>query len=160
MISIENANLEGALAILFSRTVSVPFKVGQAIYLTPKSAIARIEIFKNAARAMLSPNTWKGDEAQQKQMAIALSKIIKLIERAETLTGKRHGIIHDRWFLDSDTDEVARLSLSLPAKTDGPVPLATLERLIADFRSLIDDVHELSAEFKTRNPHMVNLHLR
>jgi hypothetical protein len=42
MISIENANMEFALAGLFASVIQVPLSTGRAIYLTPKSAMARL----------------------------------------------------------------------------------------------------------------------
>lgn len=56
MISIENANLEHSLARLFATMLFISVPVGHAIYLTPKSAIARIEIFENAAKRALQPD--------------------------------------------------------------------------------------------------------
>jgi hypothetical protein len=154
MISIENANLETALAELFSRMIFVPLPVGRAIYLTPKSAMARIEIFENAANAV---GLGRGDEEHQRKKGDALRRSLSLAGRANTLIGKRHGIIHDSWGLDSETDEVRRRSLGRPSKTDGPVPVEELNRLIDEFRLLIDDARALAAEFRESPPSLVDL---
>jgi hypothetical protein len=106
MISIENANLEHALASLFSKMLFISLAVGHAIYLTPKYAIARIEIFENAARVALSP---RGDADHKKKLQRALKEANRIANRARTAIGKRHGIIHD-----AETYLLLIHSLSLP----------------------------------------------
>src|ERR1700687_493469 len=51
MIAIETGNLEIALADLFARMLSIPLRIGRAVYLTPQSAQARLDILVNAAKA-------------------------------------------------------------------------------------------------------------
>ena len=58
-----------------------------------------------------------------------------------------------------ETDDVVRRALLAATKTDGPVPIATLETLINDFRRLIDDVYDLELEFRAKPPHMVDLRM-
>ena len=53
LIAIETGNLELALADLLARMLSIPLRIGRAVYLTPQSSGARLHILKNAARASL-----------------------------------------------------------------------------------------------------------
>ncbi len=160
MISIENANLESAMATLFSRIIGAPHKIGRVVYLTPKSASARSEVFRSAARASLTPGlTWQGNEAHQMKMKDALQRTLAIASKAEAFVGQRHGIIHDLWGIDSETDEVERRSLGLPAKTDGKVSLEALEKLITDIRGLIDEARTLADEFRHKPPYMVDMRL-
>src|SRR4051812_31745530 len=55
MISIENANLELALGALLAAILNQPPYVGQTIYLTPKTAIPKVEILQNTAEVILRP---------------------------------------------------------------------------------------------------------
>jgi hypothetical protein len=84
MISIENANLflEYELADLFFRILQIRPHVGRAIYLTPKSAIARIEIFENASKAVLAPKTENENFA-----AAFLEKALCIAPRARAVVG-------------------------------------------------------------------------
>jgi hypothetical protein len=135
MISIENANLEYELADLFSRILQIHPRVGRAIYLTPKSAIARIEIFENASKAVLSPKTDSENLA-----AAFLEKALCIASRARAVVGKRHEIIHDGWGVDSQTGNVLRIPTK---RAQAPVPLADLQNLVRDFRLLIYDAARL-----------------
>jgi hypothetical protein len=130
MISIENANLEHSLASLFSRMLFISLAVGHAIYLTPKSAQARIEIFENAAKRALGP---AGSDEHRKQRKQALDRALRIATRARALVGKRHGIIHDAWGVDAESGDVRRYPLDRPG-LEAVVPIETLERVIADFR--------------------------
>jgi hypothetical protein len=156
MISIENANLESMLATLFSRMLFIHPRVGHAIYLTPKSAIARIEIFENAAKAALRP---QGTAEHKSQLRTALTRAQRIATRARTLVGKRHGIIHDSWGVDKETGHVERSPLNSWDATK-PVPLATLQQLIDEFRQLIDDVFDLQKAFRDSPPTLVDLRIR
>jgi hypothetical protein len=152
MISIENANLEFAMAGLFGRTCFIPLRIALAIYLTPKSAIARLEIFQNAAKVALRP---RGDEDHRKKLRVSLRKVNRIAERAKTVIGKRHGIIHDAWGVDRESKEVLRAPPARPI-LDQKVPLKELKELISEFRRLIDDVDALRDEFRD-SPSLVDM---
>jgi hypothetical protein len=153
MISIENANLEHSLASLFSEMLFISVGVGHAIYLTPKSATARIQIFENAAKVALAP---RGGDEHRKKLKLALRRISGITERARKLIGKRHGIIHDAWGVDKLTGDVQRHVLGFPSRKS-PTPVAALERTITDFRKLISDVRSLRNEFKKSPPTLVSM---
>ena len=146
MISIENANMELALAGLFSATLGLKRSVGHAIYLTPKSAQARIEIFQAAVGAELDPSGWDKNPDHQAKLKDARNKVLRIAERALTAVGKRHGIIHDQWGLYDETEDVGRASLARPAKTDGIVDIKELRELIRIIRSIITDAGKLARQ--------------
>ena len=160
MISIENANMEASIADLFSAIIGLRVPVGRAIYLTPKSAIARIEIFEAAVKSHLKFRAFNGNVDHQKKMANALAKSLHIASRARSAVGKRHGIIHDQWGLDEKTREVIRKSLPTPTKADGGVPLPELKSLIQSMRSITTDAIGLTVEFIEHQPHMDDLALR
>jgi hypothetical protein len=50
MISIETTSLDIMLGDLLAATLGIPESIGHAIYLTPRSATARIELFQNVTK--------------------------------------------------------------------------------------------------------------
>jgi hypothetical protein len=56
MVSIENSNLEIALADLLAAVLGVSRRVGHAIYFKRRAAALRIEIVKAAASEKLRPS--------------------------------------------------------------------------------------------------------
>lgn len=90
-------------------------------------------------------------------MRHALTRTLNIIDRAKTAIGKRHGIIHDQWGVNSETDEVERRSLGQPAKTDGAASLETLESLISSMRAIISESKELASEIREKPPQMVDM---
>jgi hypothetical protein len=153
MISIENANMEHSLASLFGTMLFISLPVAHAIYLTPKSAIARIEIFENAARRGFGP---KGNDEHRKGLRRNLKRVMRIAERARTVVGKRHGIIHDAWGVDGETGAVQRYPLQKPGG-ETVVPVETLKKIIREFRELNRDIQELRKEFKANPPTLINL---
>ncbi|HUB63485.1 MAG TPA: hypothetical protein VL996_03425 [Methylocella sp.] len=153
MISIETANLEHAMAKLFAYAANIPLRLALAIYLTPKSAIARNEIFQSTVKAALRP---RGTDDQQKRLRSARDKVIKIAERAKALIGKRHSIIHDAWGFNDETGEIQRYPFSNPI-TQQAVTLQDLESIIADFRKLISHANNLSDFLKKDRPTFVSM---
>jgi hypothetical protein len=54
MIALETVDLEIELAVLFSTMLRLSSAVAEAIYMTPKSEQARLEVLKNTAIALFS----------------------------------------------------------------------------------------------------------
>jgi hypothetical protein len=152
MISIENGNLEDAMAELFSRVIMVKLEVGLSIYMTPKAAVPRIEILENAAKAAFRE---RGTDAQKQKLAAALKRVVSVCGRAKALVGKRHHIIHDGWGVDSESRKVRRFAPGSPKGEH--VAVSELEVIIQDCRRLIDDAHDLADELKASPPQMVSL---
>lgn len=153
MISVENANLEHSLATLFCRVAFISLGIGHAIYLTPKSSLARIEILEKATKVALAPY---GHEPHRKKLKSASIRVEAIIKRAKKLIGKRHGIIHDAWGVSKETGDVQRYVLGFPQRKS-PIKIAELERTVSEFRDLIGEVRALSREFKAHPPRLVDL---
>src|SRR5205807_459221 len=113
-----------------------------AIYFMPRAALARIEIFENAAKAALSPKTREEHPDVRATRIAARDKVLRIVRRAKKLTFKRHSIIHDQWGVDEE--EVHRYVAGSPILERVPVPLAELEAIVRDFRQLISDMLELA----------------
>jgi hypothetical protein len=157
MISIENANLDLMFGVLLARVLGVPAEIGQALYLTPRSAMGRIEMLENVARLAfpihrtddLDPAPRAALETTNVVRQKDVQRVLALAKRARSIINKRHSIIHDAWGLQQDTSEVARR----PHKPDAiplVVSLQSLTDIIRDIRAAIDDVRELAREFAWR----------
>jgi hypothetical protein len=159
MISIENANLDLMFGVFLARVLGVPAEIGQALYLTPKSAMGRIEMIENVGKLAfpihrtddLDPEPRAALESTNVIRLKDVQRVMALTKRARSIINKRHSIIHDAWGLQQDTSEVARRPL--PIKLDAipqPVSLHSLTEIIRDIRAAIDDVRELAREFSWR----------
>jgi hypothetical protein len=173
MISIENANLELALADLMATALSISKRVAHAIYFTPRAAALRIDILEAAAKAKLtpklSPDSKSGhDHPFVKQKREALQKIIKLTKRSHGVTQRRHDVIHDAWGVaytdeELETDRegsrpVISSKLKVASFTEAQVvPITSLTDLVRDLRILIDNIHSLGEEFRRHPPSMADL---
>jgi hypothetical protein len=161
MISIENANLEMGLAELLAAVISVPRRVAHAIYFTPRAATLRIDILKEAAAAKLAPNPKASPDSElETQKREALATTIKLTNRAHKAVQKRHDVIHDAWGVDlsGETGSVIRQKIREAAFIDAiPVELQSLTDLVRDFRTLIDEVTDLTLLWRKHPPSMVDL---
>jgi hypothetical protein len=152
MISIENANLEMELAALFARTLFIPLRVGRAVYLTPLSAHARLDIFRNAAKAAF------GGARVTKKKKHALKRIEDILNRSSTAINKRHRVIHDSWGYNEDDDEVSRLTIDgNPDRESLSVPLDDLKSQLKELRQLIDNIGSLRREFRNDPPLLTDL---
>src|ERR1700720_3330522 len=81
LLALETVDLELELALLFSRMLMIWPRVGEAIYMTPLNAHARIEILQNAAQQLLAPRAAdKGRPSGKK--AAALKKVKDITKRA------------------------------------------------------------------------------
>lgn len=158
MVSLEAIALELRMGSLMARTVGLPTNIARAIYLTPKSEQARIDIFRNAAKARLHVSPSKRNTALGKKKARALRDVMKIIERAETLIRTRHRVIHDDWNVSDDESKVTRRILDGGMGREHiPASLKELKTLIRDMRVIIDNAYELARSFKDDPPYMANL---
>jgi hypothetical protein len=145
MISIENSNLEDSLALLFSRVIRIGSNIGRAIYLTPKSALARIEILENASKEFFRPKKRPEPEEERVARTETLSAVLSLCRRARTVIGKRHSIMHDSWGFDLETNTVVRFATAAVSNAT-PVDIKTLEVLISECRQLMAEVTNLASD--------------
>jgi hypothetical protein len=158
MVALEAIALELRFAMLLGRLLAIPQRIARAIYLTPKSEQARLEILRNAAEARLASSPSKRDSPLGRQMSAALKRVIGLQKRALKLIGKRHGVIHDEWNYSPMKGEITRKAVDgklTPKITKAD--LKELERLIDQMRDLIDDAYDLAEEFRKDPPFMVDL---
>lgn len=160
MISIENANLEIALANLMATVLFMPQHVSHAIFFTPRASALRLQILRESAKAhLVTPSKSKHPLHVQKREA--LKKIEKLINRCFNAIDKRHTFIHESWGVFGEKDE--NVSRQDPSDWHGkdkdyePVSLQSLNDLVRDFRLLIDEVHKLTREFKRHPPSMADM---
>jgi hypothetical protein len=158
MVSLETIALEMQLANLLARTISVPLRIGQAIYLSPKSEQSRLDILKNVSRSRLGVSENKIRSELGKQMTKALDDVNKVINRAQALISHRHRIIHDEWNYSDSENKVTRKKVDgKPGNSRAPIERIEIDNLIQKIRSLIDDVHDLADSFKQYPPFMANM---
>jgi hypothetical protein len=107
--SIEVANLDIFLGYMFAAILKIPAPVGEALFLTPNSAFARLELLKTAINEMMidkSPGQ---------------NQLMTLYNRAANIVTKRNSMIHDSWGTNA-AGEVARRDIRALAPMT-PVPL-------------------------------------
>jgi hypothetical protein len=155
MISIENANLENVMAALFSAACDIPLRLGLVIYLTPKSARARLDVFRKATKVALRQ---RGESEQRERLKKTFQRVDAIALRVEKLTGKRHDIIHDLCGIDADTGDVQRSPMAFRGE-DVSIPLPSLTELVKQMRQLIDDASNLTHSITEHHPSMVSMHL-
>ena len=157
MISVENGNLEIALADLMGAILLTSRRIAHAIYFEPRAASLRIGIFKAATEECLRPSRRKNASSSleaQKRNALARTK--RLASGSLRATQRRHDIIHDAW--GSLGGDVFRQKIGETLRhTAEPVNINTLRVLIRDFRTLIDEAHSLTGEFRAKPPTMIDL---
>jgi len=158
MISIESGSLDIVLTQLLAATLGVSESIANAIYLTPRSASARIEIFQNIVTFALE--NVKTDDVEGRQLKRLYEKINEkrtkrrrriesLLARARAIADKRNIIIHEGWGVDKTTSTIIRRRLPIkPGSKATPVPLGYLTEIIRDLRVLVDDVIDLALELK------------
>jgi hypothetical protein len=150
MIAIEAGNLDMELANLFATAFFLSPPVGRAIFLSPHSAHARISMFRNAAKAAFS----KKKTARRSK---ALRRINALLERSSTAMNKRHRIVHDSWGV-GDQNDVGRLVIDgNPDAESLAVPEQELKTQLSDLRKLLDDIGELTREFRRAPPLLADM---
>jgi hypothetical protein len=159
MISIENANLEIALAELFARVLLIGIDVGEAIYLTPRSAFARLDTLKVTVEATLRPRKRGGQNETRK--AETLGRSLDIHDRAKKVIGRRHEVIHNTWgIVVDDPSQVARTSLPRIKRGKGvPAPSSDLNNLIRDMRALVSDTKALNRHLKQFPPTLVDMRI-
>lgn len=132
MISVEMGNLELCLGELLAALLMIQTFLGQAVYLTPRAAIGRIEVLDNVIRITMNDGS-------------AGRKVLEsLTRRAKTVIGKRHSHIHYAWGTSKDNpDEVSHVSLPVVNDPSGKVvSIDELNRLVKDIRQLAHDLQK------------------
>lgn len=158
MVSLEAVAMELRLALLLARSLSLPTRTAQAIYLTPKAEQTRIDIFRNAAHAAFSVPPSRRDSELGKQKARAFRDINAILVRAEKLIRSRHRMIHDEWnYSDQERSVTRKLIDGMPGRVGKPIEKKEVDDLVYEMRRVIDDAYDLSERYKEHPPLMVNL---
>jgi hypothetical protein len=154
MISIEIGNLEVQLSELLAAILTIPNDLGQAIYLTPKAAIARLDVLSRVTGIVFDPSRNQPDiDELIRAKENDRMRVEGLIGRSRSVIGKRHHLIHESWGISEIGFEVSRQPLPMRSlfETGKPVPLAELTDLISRIRTLIDEVNALTMELVLRH---------
>jgi hypothetical protein len=128
MTSIEIANLDIFLGHFFGALLQIGQDAGAAIYLTPKSAFARLEILEAAINSI-----YNGSEDKDNH-----NHFTSLLKRARKIVSARHSLIHDSWGTNAAGDPARRDIKALGPMI--PVDVKQLEQSIHDIRVLIGDI--------------------
>jgi hypothetical protein len=141
MLTVEITHMERALAEMFTTIVGISFVLGETIYFTVNSGIARMDIVKNVAPLVLG------------QLPKDLQTVNKLIERAKAAMGKRHAVIHSFWMLSENGEDIRRQKFGDYIK--GPIATVSLEDLnsqVEQVQRLTNDICEFCGVFKHDHP--------
>jgi hypothetical protein len=134
MTSIEIANLDIFLGYLFAAILRIHSAAGEAIYLTPKSAFARLDLLEVAIREMIEDHT------------PGRKNLRSIHSRAAKIVTERHAMIHDSWGTNAE-GAVARRAIRGQSEMTG-VPLKQLEQAVHDIRVLIGDVRAATSKLE------------
>lgn len=141
MLTVEITHMERAVSELFGTIMGVHFFLGEAIYFTVNSAIARMDIVRNAAQMVLV------------SLPDELKAVNKLVDRARAVMGKRHAIIHHFWMLDISSKDIRSEKLGeFKNKRISVVTLTELRQQIRDCRKLTNDIYNYCGSFKDEHP--------
>tara|TARA_R110000868_G_scaffold2930_2_gene19917 strand:+ start:481 stop:981 length:501 start_codon:yes stop_codon:yes gene_type:complete len=158
MVSLETIALEIQLAGVLARMIGIPLRIGQAIYLSPKSEHSRLDILRNAAQSRLAVAPGKEKTELGMQQIKALKQVTKIVRRASDLVNRRHRVVHDEWNFSDREKAVTRKKLDgKPGNPRVAIPLTEVGLLVTDMRKLIDDAHALAESFREHPPFMARL---
>lgn len=127
MISVENSSLEVLFAELLAALLGIHGEFGILIYFTPKAAIPRLDMIDNVAEPSL---------AGHRELA---AKVRSVVKRAKAAIGRRHDVMHALWTVADHPDDGVQ-QIFFPSWNGGEVKLSTLDKLVADYRRLIEEV--------------------
>lgn len=137
-VAVEIVNMEAMLAVLLSQILKISDDTADAIYFAPHGTGPRLAIFKGVVDTALA-----GHPKYQ-------SKATKIADRALSLAGKRHEIVHDSWGYHFDEDETQVSLRALPFTAKKPprlVPLnevtATIDRVRDTLAEIVDLTNEI-----------------
>jgi hypothetical protein len=159
-IAIETIELELELAKLFARVLNVSVVVGRAVFLSPKSEQARLDMLRNAAEAAFRKKRANAapSHVHGRQKSTALRKVNRVIDRSQNAFNHRNRVTHDEWDVPDGEQVAVRKSVDgRLSRATSVVPLSELHAHTMLPRRLIDDVSKLSAELRLRPPNMIDL---
>ena len=136
MITIQLGNLETRLADLLAALLGVDTEVGHAIYFTPKSGVARVEVLENVHGALHPDKDL--DAAEVKAIRKKLEHIRK---RAKGIMDRRNKFAHAHWGIIGSAVYVGEAPIT--AEKFKEADLAELEQIVEDMLILDTDAEEL-----------------
>jgi hypothetical protein len=140
-LTVEITHMERAMSELFGVIMGIPFFLGEAIYFTVNSGIARMDIVKNATDMVLC------------SLPDDLKKVNKFIERAKAAMGKRHAVIHSFWMLAENGEDIRREKLGeFRQGRIAVVSLADLERQIDAVQRITNEIARFCGHFTSAHP--------
>jgi hypothetical protein len=125
MVNVEIGNLEITLGLLLAAILNVHGTVGQTIYLTPKSAFARLEILENVVNMIVAEDG--GGQAN----------LLKIVERTKAALGKRHELIHGLWGITDGKVGIYAVPVVKDDAKPKPISIKYLKEVIRDIRGLV-----------------------
>jgi hypothetical protein len=158
MMALETVDLELELTLLFSRMLGLSYTVAEAIYMTPKSEQARLDILRNAAEALFASHPRsKQDSSRSIKRLAAKKQVLSIVGRAEKYIMKRNRAMHDEWYVISKTREIKRMQVDGRINRVGtPIPITELRNDVRSLRLLIDEATKLAKEFAKKPPSMIS----
>ena len=136
LIAVEATLLETSLGTLLAAVIDAPEYFGQIVYLTPKSAIARLDTLENVVEWLLVKDS------------TGAKKLEGVAKRTRAILGKRHKVVHGCWGITNGKVSV----YSLPQKEDDkpePYTVEQLMRIVSDIRDLVAEMVEIIRELRT-----------
>lgn len=130
MISIENSSLEVLLAELLAALLGIHGEYGILLYFTPKAAIPRLDMIANVVKPSLPSHP---------ELA---TQVLSVVKRSKAAIGKRHDVMHSLWTVADHPAEGVQ-QIFFPSWNGGEVKLSTLDKLVADYRLLIEEAGPL-----------------
>lgn len=140
-LTVEITHMERAISEMFGVIMGIHFLLGEAIYFTVNSGIARMDIVRNIAPMVLGslPEDFRSVE--------------KFLGRAKAAMGKRHAVIHSFWMLAERGDDIYREKLGEFRKGRvAVVTLSELEQQIEDVQRITNEVYRFCTEFRKTHP--------
>lgn len=120
IISVELGTMEFLLAALMGGLLGIDVKTADAVYSTPKSATARLEIITNILEIKEDVPTFFREEVE------------KIILKARGILGRRNDVIHNAW--GAGPEGVQSIAFSKGSRQIKPIAIEELNNLIRDIR--------------------------
>jgi hypothetical protein len=140
-LTVEITHMERAMSELFGVIMGIHFFLGEAIYFTVNSGIARMDIVRNAAAMVLC------------SLPDDLKKVNKFVERAKAAMGKRHAVIHSFWRLAENGEDIRREKLGeFRRDRVAVVSLTELKKQIEGVQKITNEVYSYCHAFREAHP--------
>lgn len=133
MVTIESSVLDLMIGRMLGGILGIEEAFSTAIYLTPKSAFARIEMIKNAINEYE-----ENDEIQT---------IRRVLKRVKAITNKRHAIIHSLYGPGSLSEHAIQIDMPMTTesiRSERTITVNAMNVVIQDMRNLISEIVQIT----------------